>query len=130
MEVWYRSCTNCIHWQGNQHFDGFGMCNCVCAELEPRLWEMESLIPNKRFRIPFDPHDMKYFTPHPDIIRRLKTMDLPPEYIEREIVREDDLKLILNNHGEIVGERVAKANIIYFHTYAGNSCGYYDRGTF
>lgn len=122
----YRRCIDCKHWQGHKNTVRFAMCNCVIATLDSRLWEMESLLPYKRFRAPFDPHDMKYFSPHPDILRKLKTMYLPPS-IKREIASEDDLKLIVNNKGEIIGERVIKAKIIYFYTDEGYSCEYFER---
>lgn len=129
----YRGCLACKYWHGDRkkgstQFGVFGLCNCACAIIEPRLWEMESFIPNKRFKVPFDPHDMKYFTPHPDVLSCLSNKYLPPA-IKREIRKEEDLKMILNNKGEIIGERLAKAKIIYFHTASNYLCEFYERRT-
>ena len=125
----YRRCLTCEHWQGrtrNRIADSYGLCTCICSVIEPRLWEMEALIHNKRFNIPFDPHDIKYFAPHPDVIKRLRNTYIPPG-IKREIVTEEDIKLIINPQGQIVGERVAKAKIIYFKTKSSYECEHWRR---
>jgi hypothetical protein len=86
---------------------------------------VNSIIKYKRFHTPHDPHDMKYFVCHPDVLKRLANSYLPPE-VKRVIRKEQDLKLILNNKGEIVGERLANANIIYFYTQCNFGCYLYE----
>lgn len=83
---------------------------------------MEPIISLKRFHVPFDPHDMKYFACESDVLKRLSTAHLPPG-VKRVTQHEEDLKLILNNKGEIIGERVTSTKVIYFYTADAFMCG-------
>lgn len=52
-------CRRCQHWQGNR-YSKWADCNWVIGQLEPKLFEEKNDfgIP---FRIPFDPHDLRYY---------------------------------------------------------------------
>jgi hypothetical protein len=81
----------------------------------PKMWNMTSPLPLKRFNIPFDPHDMKYFFPSNSIRKVLITEYVPPD-VTRVVRKEQDMRLILNKDNLVVGERVAKVKVVYFYT--------------
>jgi len=76
---------------------------------------MKSPLPLKHFKVPFDPHDMKYFYSDSRIKRDLSDVRLP-DGVKMLVEKEEDLKFIINDSGEIIGERVGKTNIVYFYT--------------
>jgi hypothetical protein len=121
------NCVNCQHWQGNRNSStaSRGLCNCYCSVVAPKMWNMESPLPLKRFNIPFDPHDMKYFFPSNSIRKVLMTGYVSPD-VTRVVRKEQDMRLILNKDNLVVGERVAKVKVVYFYTDRGFKCEYLE----
>lgn len=56
-------CRHCRHWQGNRYTQ-WADCNWVIGILEPKLFE-ETNDFELSFRVPFDPHDVIYFSNNP-----------------------------------------------------------------
>lgn len=109
-----KGCVTCRNWQGHK-YSKMALCNCYCAVVEPRLFSMQSPLDLMRFKLPFDSHDLKYFYPDSSIRKTLMTTYLP-KGVMRIVRKEEDLRLIINKDGIVVGERVASQKIIYFYT--------------
>ena len=120
------NCLNCSNWQGNRHSE-FGLCNCYCSLLEPRLYDMTALIPLKRFCVPFDIHDLKYFYVQSRIRKTLENIEIPNK-VRRVIRNEKDLKFIINKDGIVIGERVIQYKVVYFYTHKTFNCEHFKRG--
>lgn len=118
----FRGCVSCKHWQGNK-YSKWGLCNCYCVVAAPLLKDMMSPLPLKRFDIPFDPHDMKYFFSDSRVMKQLTSSELPTG-VRREVRQEQDIKFITNKDGVIVGERVGKQKVVYFYTHRQFNCEY------
>jgi len=106
------TCGTCRNWQGKREW---GLCLHYCAIAAPSLLHMKSPLPLMRFEVPFDPHDMKYFYSDVRVTKDL-TKSLLHDGVRRIVKKEEDLKFIINDSGEIIGERVGKSNIVYFYT--------------
>lgn len=69
-------CKECKYWQGKVT-NGFGDCyrviQCVC----PEIFEMED-DNGVRHKVPFDPHDVKYFDNNQEFINRYKRLKKEP----------------------------------------------------
>jgi len=98
----------------------------ICSAIAPLLEGMMSPIPLKRFSLPFDPHDMKYFYSDKRVTKELKKNRLPSG-VRRVIRKEHDLKFIIDNKGVITGERMGWTPIVYFYTHKDRKCDHYGR---
>jgi hypothetical protein len=106
----------------------------------PKLFDEQNIF-GWHFEVPFDPHDIKYFEQGRGIMKLMKMAQVP-EGVHRKVVRETDLRFILEMYdGEVVrdskgrpsvkGEREAVVELIYFFTdKLMKGCEYYDQLAF
>ncbi len=116
-------CYTCKHWCGNK-YSGWGDCQYIVADLIPELTDEINLF-GWKFKVPFDPHDIKYFDDR-SVLNQLGKIKLP-EGVLRYTRREQDIKFILSQwDGTIIGERTAPIKLVYFQTATlRKGCDYY-----
>ena len=102
-------CLNCKNWQGTRH-STLGDCHYIVGDLLPLLFDYRSLF-GWKFKLPFDPHDVKYF---PDIQNHLlKCGEYGlPEGVRKGTRREQDVKFIQGPDGSVIGERTGSRTIV------------------
>lgn len=124
----YKCCVNCKHWQGTK-YSMMGLCQHFVGYIEPSLFELKS-IHGWDFKVPFDPHDVKYFPEAQDALKSLFKTYGTYENMEVHMVKrkEQDIKYILSQYdGEVIGERIAPIDIYYLYTYWDmEGCGYFE----
>jgi len=111
-------CKDCPYWQRN------GDCYRIVGYLEPNLFKSvgEGGMP---FRIPFDPHDVKYFINtdwwfeehYKRAIAEAKRLG-----IEVEKVREEDVMYYNNQAKEDMAESLVDTTLYYFKTKGDFDC--------
>ena len=93
----------------------------MVKQLFPQIEQMLSPIRDKKFEIPFDPHDMKYFYADGGLRKHMEKDELP-DGVRRIIRNEKDIRFIYDKDGEIIGERVAPHSVVYFLTHKDFAC--------
>jgi len=113
-------CVKCPHWQGNSNAE-WGDCYRVIKLLEPRLLKCKS-ITKQRFKVPFDPHDVKYFmndTNFVKLYRKLQRRKNLPKGVRIHKVKE--LDTTFNRQTQEFGT-LKPVNIYYFQTHRDSKC--------
>jgi hypothetical protein len=126
-------CKDCKHWQGTK-YSKWGDCNRVVLALEPNLGycflSNEYGTVERYFTVPFDPHDVKYWSVNPtwrklydSIIYKTNNPDLINEaggkFEGVRVIEEIRDDIIFDRHN---GERVGKLKLRYFQTHKEFEC--------
>ena len=113
-------CINCRFWQGRKGAD-FGDCYRVIAKVEPKLEGSVVVNDNdvvlRRFNVPFDAHDIKYWMWNSEFMELYRNMKVSQLGIRIEDTIEDDILYDQSN-----GERVGRLKLRFIQTHKDYEC--------
>jgi hypothetical protein len=117
------TCGTCKHWQcTNKLRDGTAWADCyhVIATLQPKLllcYNQVDETTRTYFKVPFDPHDVKYWWYNERFIQLYQYFKALNHHIKYCTIIEEDFKY--DQHG---AERVAVVKLHYFQTSKSYEC--------
>jgi len=113
-------CSNCKFWQGRKGAD-WGDCYRVITKVEPKLEGSVVVNDNdvvlRRFNVPFDPHDIKYWLWNSQFMELYRNMEVSQLGIRIEDTIEDDILYDQSN-----GERVGRLKLRFIQTHKDYEC--------
>jgi len=122
------TCLNCKHWQcANKLRDRtkfWADCYHIVVVLQPKLLLCYREIDEETkeyFKVPFDPHDIKYWWYHNRFMKLYKNIHWNDIRVRHVIVVEEDFKY--DQHG---AERLARVGLRYFQTNRDYVCSLWE----
>ena len=115
-------CKHCQHWQGTKEVL-YGDCYKVIGELIPNFFGCINDL-GCGFSIPFDPHDVKYYTnsiTFKKLYDKLFATEFEGAVIKKVVLTED---LVFDK------DRISylkKVKLLFLQTRKGHSCFYFER---
>lgn len=121
------ACNDCPYWGSSagacvRKYMTWMDCNYIVGELEPRLFDCRS-IEGHGFKLPFDPHDFKYFKFDANFLKWYKGVAKQDKKkgVRVHTVRGQDSTFVQDENGN-VHSKVVPVQLYYFQTHRDFSC--------
>lgn len=115
-------CKSCAHWNGHRASE-YGDCNWIIGEIVPEILQSVSIYEDP-LRLPFDPHECKYFCTSrifKKAYKEARKCSLPSGIMR---VFSDEKDTQFNKDGEL---KVCTTSHAYFRTHKDFLCNFYRR---